>query len=466
MIRLLWLVVLAAACRVSEPGPSDGTPPHVVIILADDMGYADTGFTGAEDIPTPALDALAAGGVVFTDSHVTGSVCAPSRAGLITAAYPQRFGFECNLVYDDRSVGLADGQVTLARRLGEAGYQTAAVGKWHLGSAKGQHPMDVGFEHFTGLLKGARSYFPLLDQPPGLLQQITRDRVLVPEDRLGYLTDYLSGEAVRLIRERESDRPLFLYLAYTAPHTPMHARADLLERFRNTIPDALRRKYAAMVVALDEGVARVTAALADEGMLDNTLLVFLSDNGGATNNGSDNGPWRGMKGSKWEGGHRVPMLWHWPARMPGGARYTLPVSSMDIGATALAAAGVGAAADLDGVDLRPFLAGALGRPHDILYWRRGAAAAVRSGDWKLIRIQEADGSYRAPLLVDLAWDPGETHDLAAERPEVATRLMGLLEAWEANLQPPSWVQGERWLTNQRLKHDMSVVGRHEERRLP
>jgi arylsulfatase A-like enzyme len=442
------------------------TAPHVVVILADDLGYADLGFTGCADFPTPALDALAAAGVVFTDGHVSAAVCAPSRAGLITGAHQQRQGFESNLIYNEDATGLALGSATLASRLRAAGYATAGVGKWHLGSAEGQHPLDVGFDQFTGLLKGARSYFPKLKKSPSALTRIERNREIVPESELGYLTDFFSAEAVRFIKNRNPDRPLFLYLSYTAPHTPMHAREDLLERFAESIPDTKRRKYAAMVTALDEGVAAVTETLREEGMFDNTLLIFLSDNGGATTNASDNGPWRGMKGSKWEGGHRVPFLAHWPAGLPSGATYDLPVTSMDITPTALAAAGAEPVPGLDGVDLRPFLLGKSGRPHQRLYWRRNVAAAVRDGDWKLIRIQELDSSYRAPLLFDLAADPAETRDLASKRPEKAAELLELLGAWETSMKTPGWIQGERWLKNQRAKHKMSVVGREAERAVP
>ena len=288
----------------------------------------------------------------------------------------------------------------------------------------------------------------------------------MPESELGYLTDFFSAEAVRFIQNHNPDKPLFLYLSYTAPHTPMHAREDLLERFAESIPNTKRRKYAARVTALDEGVAAVTKTLREEGMFDNTLLIFLSDNGGATTNASDNGPWRGMKGSKWEGGHRVPFLAHWPAGLPSGATYDLPVTSMDITPTALAAAGADLAPGLDGVDLRPFLLGKSGRPHQRLFWRRNVAAAVRDGDWKLIRIQEKDGSFRAPLLFDIAADPGETQDLAKEHPRKAKELLELLVTWEVDMKTPGWIQGDRWLNNQRAKHKMSVIGRAAERAVP
>ena len=457
-------LALFASCHAGNS--EDTPPPHVVVILADDLGYNDLGFTGCADFDTPALDALAAQGVVFTDGHVSAAVCAPSRAGLITGAHQQRMGFESNLIYTETGTGLAVGSRTLASRLQNAGYATAGVGKWHLGSEEGQHPLDIGFDRFTGLLKGARSYFPQLEKKQGKLTRIERNLEVVPEAELGYLTDFFSAEAVRLIESRDQNKPFFLYLSYTAPHTPMHAREDLLEHFSESIPDTKRRKYAAMVTAMDEGVAAVTEALQRNGMLENTLLVFLSDNGGATNNSSDNGIWRGMKGSKWEGGHRVPFIAHWPKGFPSGIQYDLPVTSMDITPTALAAAGVQDREGLDGVDLRPFLHGQAGRPHQRLYWRRNVAAAVRDGDWKVIRIQEKDGTFREPLLFNLASDPSEENDLAGQNPEKAAALLDLLAAWEENMQPSGWVQGDRWLNNQRAKHKMSVIGRDAERAVP
>ena len=458
----LLLIVLAAACAspVGEGEPATPAPPHVVLILADDLGYADLGFTGCEDIATPEIDRLASEGVVCTDAHVSASVCAPSRAGLLTGRYQQRSGFECNLGGGD---GLLEGTDTFVQHLQDAGYETALVGKWHLGAAAHNHPTALGFEHFSGLLSGSRSYFPV--ENPGRQKRIERDGETIPEDTFAYLTDLLTDEGVRLVEERDPERPLFLFLSYTAPHGPMHARPDLLERFAS-IEDPRRRKYAAMVAALDEGVGRVRDALEREGIADDTLLVFLSDNGGATNNASDNGPWRGMKGSKWEGGHRVPFVVHWPGRLDPG-RYDSPVSSLDLAGTFLAAAGAEPLAIADGVDLAPHLAGAREtEPHAELYWRRAVAAAVRSGDWKLIRVEEADGSRRPPILVDLASDPGEQDDRAAMEPERVAELTALLETWEASLLPPRWLTAEVWRENQRRKHAIDLVGRDAERKLP
>ncbi len=462
-MRWLCLLGLFAACAGLQSGGEPAPRPHVIWIIADDLGYADLGFTGCVDIPTPNLDRLAQAGVVCTDGHVSASVCAPSRAGLITGRYQQRFGFECNLGSNQK--GLLPDVPTAAQLMGEAGYECVGVGKWHLGYAEENHPLEVGFEHFTGLRGGSRSYFPKLDKRPSKAQRIERDRVEVPESEFSYLTDLFTEEACRLVVERDEERPLFMYLSYTAPHGPMHAREDLFESFSG-IEVEKRQKYAAMVAAMDEGVGRLLSTLDAEGMTEDTMVVFLSDNGGATNNASDNGAWRGMKGSKWEGGQRVPFVISWPGAL-GSGRYDEAISSLDLLPTALSVAGAEAPEELDGVDLMPFIGGGRGgSPHEALYWRRFVAAAVREGDWKFVRVREADDTFRAPILVNLALDPGELIDRAGDEPARVARMQSLLEGWESGLSEPRWQEAEVWQNNQRKKHEMGLLGREAERRLP
>lgn len=466
-IACALVLLTGLSCSTTQPDLAESTSavparPHVLLILADDLGYADLGFTNCTDIPTPNLDRLASDGIVCTDGHVSASVCAPSRAGLLTGRYQQRSGFECNL---GGGQGLLAGSVTFPRLLVEAGYQTALVGKWHLGAQEHNHPLALGFDHFMGLLAGSRSYFPLVQKPPGRQRRLERDGALVSESSFSYLTDLLTEEGVQRIEERDPARPLFLFMSYTAPHGPMHARTDLQERFA-AIKDPRRRKYAAMVTALDEGVGRLRDALERAGIADNTLIVFLSDNGGATNNASDNGPWRGMKGSKWEGGQRVPFVVHWPGHLRSGT-YDSPVSSLDLASTFLAVGGAAPLPSTDGVDLIPYLQGRVGRPpHAQLYWRRAVVAAVREGDWKLIRVTEVDGSQRSPILIDLESDPSERIDYAAKEPKRVARLSSLLDDWERTLLPPRWLTGEVWRRNQRTKHELGLVGREAERRVP
>ncbi len=467
VLLLAFLAACAAAPSIRVASPDDGARPNIVLIVADDLGYADLGFTGATDIPTPHLDRLAAESVICTDGHVCASVCAPSRAGLLTGRYQQRQGFEMNLRPE---MGLLPGTITLPGRLQAAGYRTAAVGKWHVGYQEHNHPQAVGFDHFCGLLSGSRSYFPM-EKEPGPTKRIERNGEVVPERSFDYLTDFFTDEGAALI-DGENSKPLFLYMAYTAPHGPMHARPDLMEAL-GAIEQPGRRKYAAMVAALDEGVGELRAALERTGQANNTLIVFLSDNGGATNNHSDNGPWRGMKGSKWEGGQRVPFLVHWPARLKP-QRFDSVVSSLDLAPTLLAAAGVNGSSDpgtepngLDGLNLLPWLEGRAAAPTTrTLYFRRAVAAAIRQGDWKLIRITEEDGTLRPPILVNLATDPGELHDVAGAESALVEALMRDLDGWESQLLPPRWSTGEVWRKNQRLKHEPGLLGRDAERRLP
>jgi arylsulfatase A-like enzyme len=474
----LALVLSISSCRgpggqeTTEPGSLVTAPaprPNVIILLADDMGYADCGFTGSTDIRTPNIDRLARAGMVFTDAHVTASVCAPSRAGLLTGRYQQETGFECNL---GASGGLLAGQTTLASGLTEAGYDTWALGKWHLGSTPELHPMAMGFDQFTGLIGGSRSYFPILDKEPSKNQRIERNGAPVPESDFDYFTDFLSSEAVQKIESQPEDAPLFLYLSYTAPHSPNHARPDLFESYAH-IEHNGRRKYASMVTAMDEGIGRVLDALEAKQQLENTLIFFLSDNGGATTNSSDNGSWRGMKGSKWEGGHRVPLIMHWPATIPPGTHNGL-TSSLDLLPTIWTAAGVQLEDQsrlgnnsLDGVDLAQLdWTESQEDLHPKLFWRRAIAAAVRIGDWKLIRVQESDGTFQDPILVNLATDPGEQQNQATTHPTQTSYLLEQLETWEQSLQEPRWLTAQIWRENQRNKHRPNIKTREQERSLP
>lgn len=446
------------------PNGHPAKAPHVVLIVADDLGYGDLGFTGAKDIATPHLDRLASQGVVCTDAHVTAAVCAPSRAGLLSGGPGLRFGFECNLAGQG---GLPEGDVLLVDDLQRAGYRTALVGKWHQGSEAHQHPNAVGFDDFFGLIGGSRSYWPM-GKRTSSDRHLQHNGEAVDEREHSYLTDVLAERAATTILEHDTEQPLFLMLSFTAPHTPMEAPAEDLAALSG-IENEKRRTYAAMVQHMDAGVGRVLDALDSRGWQRDSMVAFLSDNGGATNNASDNGSWRGMKGSKWEGGHRVPFVLRWPARWSAGEYHGL-VSAMDLLPTALASAGVEAPAGdptLTGVDLDPFLRDSRhGSPRKNLFWRRSVAAAARVGDWKLIRVQAEDGSWRAPLLYDLGEDPGETRNLAEAEQERVESLLAALAGWEAQLQPRLWGEGQRWENNQRTKHEPDHLGRDAERRVP
>jgi arylsulfatase A-like enzyme len=441
---ITWLAVAPATGLAADPAK-----PNIVIILADDLGHADLGFQGCRDIPTPHVDSLARGGVRCGNGYVSGPYCSPTRAGLLTGRYQQRFGHEFNPgTSKNANFGLPLSETTLADRLKAAGYATGLVGKWHLGEEPRFRPGRRGFDEVFGFLGGAHAYFPGKGAP------IYRGDKVVEEK--AYLTDAFGREAVGFI-ERHRDRPFFLYLAFNAVHTPMDATDERLARFA-AISDTSRRTYAAMLTALDEAVGKILDALHAARIEENTLIFFLSDNGGPTMlgttiNASRNDPFRGSKRTTLEGGIHVPFVVQWKGKLPAGAVYDRPVIQLDILPTALAAAGVEARPDshIDGVNLLPYLAGeTVAAPHDDLYWRMGEQMAVRRGDWKLVRYdQAADRSDTrsvaskvkvTPLrLYDLAKDPGERHDLAAEHSGKLEELRSAWQAWDAQLARPLWV---------------------------
>ena len=425
-------------------------PPNIVILVADDMGYADIGIHGSKDIPTPNIDALAAAGIRFTDAYVSGPYCSPTRAGLMTGRYPQRFGHEFNLGLQP-DMGLPLEETTLADRLKAAGYHTALFGKWHLGADEHHHPLSRGFDEFYGFLGGQHSYFEIPASGPNA---IFDGRTPVAEP--SYLTDALAQRAADFIR-REKARPFLLYLAFNAVHTPMQASDKYLARFQQ-IPDEQRRTYAAMLSAMDDGIGRVLATLREESLDASTLVVFFNDNGGPTMagttiNGSSNAPLRGSKRQTWEGGIRVPFIIRWTGRLPAGRIDGRPIIQLDVLPTALAAAGVELRPEwkLDGVNLLPFLTTKLTQPpHEVLYWRLGDNLAVRKGNWKLVKTSEgpllpADPATQEDLidaeLYDLSTDIGESHNLAARYPEKLKELSDAWRSWNRQLAKPLWGPG-------------------------
>ena len=444
-LAIVCLTGIATAAGAAER-------PNLMIILADDMGYGDLSCYGSKQIATPNLDALAERGVRCRQAYVAMMVCAPSRAGLMTGRNPSRFGFEHNLVgttsyYKD--VGLPVDEVTLANRLLDAGYATACIGKWHLGGDAERHPNSRGFEYYFGRFKG-HGYFPKAKD-----KQIYRQREPVDEIEVPYTTDWYTKETIDFIDRAPADQPWFVYLAHDTPHTPLQAKEEDLARFAHLEPRN-RRVYCAMQHCLDQNVGRVVEHLRSTGQLDNTLIVFFSDNGGTTQ-GSINAPLRGSKSTFLEGGLRVPMIFSWPDRLPQGAEYDLPVSSLDLLPTFAAAAGVELPAKptLDGVDLLPHLLGERDtRPHERLFFRmtlRGAA--YREGDWKVVRLP-----HRQAELYDLSKDTSETSNLAATQPERVARMMRELNEWEQNLpHTPRWIGGNGWIRANRAKYDKDYL---------
>jgi arylsulfatase A-like enzyme len=409
--------------------------PNIIVILADDLGYADVGFQGCRDIPTPNIDSLAREGVRFTSGFVSHPFCSPTRAGLMTGRYQQRFGHENNPRYDpgDATAGLPLDQVTLPQVLSGAGYATGIVGKWHLGATPAHHPTRRGFQEQFGFIGGGHDYFKA-DPNDRREYFIPIERNGKPVTETEYLTDAFSREAAAFIRRHQKD-PFFLYLAYNAPHTPLQAPEKYLDRL-NHIEDKTRRSYAALISGMDDGIGRVLAALRELKLDSDTLVFFLSDNGGPTKvTNSSNAPLRGAKGQVYEGGIRVPFVARWTGRLPAGKLYDHPVIALDISPTAAALAGarLPEGLKLDGADLMPHLLGKPSRPpHDRLFWRTGggAAFAVREGRYKLVRIGEQTELY------DLETDIGESKDLSASHPDVVKKLDQARQQWNGELKAP------------------------------
>ncbi|MFO1065386.1 MAG: sulfatase-like hydrolase/transferase [Pirellulales bacterium] len=435
MSVLLVVIAFVTALPGVACGQSKKTKPNILVIVADDLGYADTGFQGCTDIPTPNLDKLAGRSLRCTNGYVTHPFCSPTRACLLTGRYQQRFGHENNPAWlpEDPTVGLPLSQTTLPQVLHTAEYRTGCVGKWHLGAHPSFHPNKRGFDDYFGLLGGGHMYLP--QQKGSAEYTIPLDRNGKKENLTEYLTDVLGREGADYIRRNKED-PWFLYLAFNAPHTPLQSTKNYLERVKN-ISNETRRKYASLIVGMDDAIGVVLDALHESGQENDTVVWFFSDNGGPVSvTNSNNSPLRGAKGSIFEGGVRVPFLISWPAQLPGGKDYSQPVSSLDVFATsaAIANAQVPENHKLEGVNLLPFIKGGNSNaPHDRLFWRTGGGKswAVREGDWKLA--VPAEGKA---LLFNLKDDISESKDVGDRNPEVIARLKTAYDAWNrGNVDP-------------------------------
>lgn len=464
-ITVLFALTLLCSCAASKDNvitvPKEGQsnsapmlvdrPPNIIVILTDDQGYADVGFNGSTDIPTPNIDRIAHEGVRFDRGYVSFPVCGPSRAGLLTGRYQSRFGYDLNASENphDLMAGLPLTENTLADILRPAGYTSAAMGKWHMGNHPQFHPFKRGFDEFYGFTNGGHNYF--LDQlrPIKIADatsggQLYQSWLMIGDRQVatsGYLTDWLSEKAVGFV-ERNKQKPFFLYLAYNAPHVPLQASKKYLDRFAH-IKDERRRTYAAMVSAVDDGVGILLNKLDQLGLAEDTIVFFLSDNGGPlkrAKNGSINLPLRGGKGDLFEGGVRVPFAMRWTGKIPAGMDYPHAVSSLDIVATAAGVNGLSVSADhaLDGVNLVPYLAGNLRHeiPHPQLFWRypnnirdnsRPGRYAAFAGSEKLVQYQ------RNRMLFDVSDDPAEANNLAAKRKRRAEELKRDWDAWNAQM---------------------------------
>ncbi len=420
--------------------------PNILIILTDDQGYADVGVHGLTEVPTPNMDRIAKEGIRCAQGYAN-PICGPSRAALMTGMYQQRFGNDFNPGRAGHAAsyytGLRPEIHTIGERLQHAGYHTGWIGKWHLGTPDNPvfHPTNQGFHEWFDYEKGRRKLPPFKVDRNGAIQ-----------DAVQHATLGMAADGADFIR-RSQDKPWFLYYA---PHT-LHVVIAATEEYRAKVPatvtDKKRREYLASLMMEDDGIGQLLSALEDTGQDGNTLIFFLSDNGGSSSTGADNSPFQGFKTSTLEGGLRVPFFIKWPGQLPAGSTYDKPVTEMDILPTALAAAGAplphpiaaagnpGETDQIDGVDLLPYLRGEMmDSPHPVLYWRFGDQFALRKGPWKLVKARDlgqADGSrlvkYHAlnprkgTWLVNLEDDPGETRNYAKKNPEI---LEDLAREWE------------------------------------
>ncbi len=400
-------------------------PPNIVVIVSDDQGYADSScYDHPKEVSTPAIDRMAAEGVRFTNGYASGYVCAPTRAGLLTGRYQQRFGF---YTAGDSRTGMPTSEITVADVLKKKGYATAVIGKWHVGLEPEYRPLRRGFDEFYGFLgHGAHDYFKL-----GITDEHTSIyRNDKPINDTGYLTDNLAREAVSFI-ERNQKKPFLLYLPFNAVHWPLQALQKHIDRFNTG--DKNRDIYLAMLVCMDEAIGRVLDALKRTGVDDNTLMVFFSDNGGAQKNFANNGVLRDYKQTVYEGGIRVPFIVRWPDKFPDGMVCHEPVISLDVMPTVCAAAGAELPDDrlYDGRNMLPAILGRTKKPlHKALFWYDGTDQwAVRMGKWKLL---SRKGSLE---LYDLASDISEKHDLKEQNPQVVQRLQQTFDTWKSQLAP-------------------------------
>ncbi len=418
--------------------------PNFILIVADDLGFADVGFNGSTQIKTPHIDRLANTGVNFTQGYVSSAVCSPSRAGMLTGINQVEFGHDNNLGgprpgFDLDFNGLPLSQKTIADRLSPLGYTCGLVGKWHLGDRPHFHPLKRGFDEFWGFTGGGHDYFSSKPDGRGYMAPI-ESNYKTPQP-ITYITDDMGDECVDFIK-RHKDHPFFLFASFNAPHTPMQAVDKDLKLYKH-IGDKKRRTYAAMVHRLDVNVGRILATLEKEGLKENTLVVFLSDNGGPCDqNASLNAPYRGQKGILLEGGMHVPFVLNWPGTLPAGLTFHHPVISLDILPTFLELAGGNIQEEdkFDGVNLLPYLLGETDEPpHEELKWRFTISAAIRRGDWKLIRLPD-----RLPMLYHLPTDTSEQNNVALNNLEKTRELLRILGDWDISLPYPIILEGIKW----------------------
>jgi len=424
-----WIVRFLLSCLVCLTSPASAADkPNVLILYADDLGYGELGCYGAKEVPTPHIDSIAANGVRLTSGYVSAPLCSPSRAGLMTGRYQQRFGHENNAMAAGGGLPLTE--TTLAQRMKALGYATMVVGKWHLGGDPQYLPTARGFDDFYGVTRNPGSFFA----PEGFIDSRVSTEVHSVTDKDFYTTDAFAAQAADWI-EKHKDAPWFLYLPFNAVHAPHQATEKYLQRFAH-ISDTERRNFDGMLSAMDDAVGVLLGKLRSLKLEENTIIFFISDNGSPDKRGG-NGVLRGSKATCWEGGTRVPWMVQWKGKLPSGKVEDRAVIQLDVMPTCVAAAGgaVEPAWKLDGVNLLPFLTGAnREHPHQTLCWRIDGKWAVRHGDMKLV---QGEANRNAPALFDLASDIEEKNDLAGAQPEKVKELKVMWDEWNSQMTSPS-----------------------------
>ncbi len=437
--------LFAFTCTIFSVAQAADKKPNFLIIVGDDLGYGELTCQGNPQIPTPNIDSIAKNGIRFTSGYVSGPYCSPTRAGLLTGRYQQRFGHEFNpgpAAVANEAFGLSLQEKTLAERLKAAGYATGMFGKWHLGYKTEFTPPKRGFDEYFGFLGGAHSY---LDAATDKNNPIVRGST--PVNEIDYTTDAFARETVKFIDQHKAE-PWFVYLPFNAVHAPLQSIDKYLGRF-TSIEDKQRRTFAAMLSAMDDGVGSVLAKLREEKLEENTLIFFFSDNGGPTRQTtSKNDPLSGFKAQVMEGGIRIPYMVQWKGHFPAAQVDDRPVIQLDITPTVMAAIGspVGPEAKLDGVNLIPYLNGDKKEPpHDALYWRFGKQRAIRMGDWKITDM--GDGAK----LFNLSKDIGEKNDLATQEPDKLKTLEASWKEWNSGNIAAKWGAGGGGMGNGKNK---------------
>jgi arylsulfatase A-like enzyme len=434
------IVFAVVVCLMGVDRSEAARKPNIVVILSDDQGYADVSYNphSPKEVSTPNIDALAKSGVICTQGYASGHVCSPTRAGLMTGRYQQRFGI---YTAGQGGSGMPLEERFIPMHLKQGGYVSGAFGKWHLGLTEEYNPVNRGFDYFFGFMgRGAHDYW---EHNPDSSEKFGGPvfRNLEPLQGLkGYMTTMLTEEAVQFIH-REKDKPFFAYVAFNAVHAPMQAPEEDIKKY--STGDETRDILMAMLLHLDRGVGEIIKALKDAGVYDNTLIFYLSDNGGSGATHACNAPLRGFKQMDFEGGIRVPFIVSWPGKLKAGSTCDVPVWSTDILATMLAAAGLDplpGSKPLDGKNMLPVLTGKQDKLHDTFYWSAGDEGkwAIRSNDWKLVFDK---GEVE---LFNIVKDPGEANNLKDKHPEKLQELTKLYDAWLAEMVDPAGGGSKHW----------------------